>query len=477
VCGDSFVQMSIGEECDLGGGNSNTGVCTLGCQAAACGDGFIQVGVEQCDDGANNGAGKACKATCELNVCGDGDKGPGEACDDGNQSNDDGCTNVCKLASCGDGFKQMGEECDLGVNNNNTGSCTLACKSAACGDTFMQPANNEECDDGNMSNTDTCVGLCKLAKCGDTFTQMGVEQCDDGNMVNTDTCTNTCKSPTCGDTFVQPSNNEQCDDGNMSEHGHVHEHVQEPGVRGRVRAGVEQRAVRRRERGEHGRVRGHVQERGVRGRVRAHGRGAVRRRQPGQQRRVQLVVQVEVMKCGNGVIDPGERCDTALPAPFVGVTCKPVTCQYNFSQATQLYCNGSCTWAGAAGLRPAGREHPVQAEDGQPEQRGAGLDGTTAQPTFGFPCTPLGYGTRSGTIPEYGVNVPVSWQGPASWATTGRGRSSSTRTARTRDRVMRWRRVAVREAARRVRSTLGPFVTTAVYQMVSGTGLWLIRPI
>jgi hypothetical protein len=53
------------------------------------------------------------------------------------------------------------------------------------------------------------------------------------------------------------------------------------------------------------------------------------------------------MKCGNGVIDPGERCDTALPAPFVGVTCKPVTCQYNFSQATQLYCNGSCTWAGA----------------------------------------------------------------------------------------------------------------------------------
>jgi cysteine-rich repeat protein len=177
-------------------------------------------------------------------VCGDGFVGPGEACDDGNQSNDDACTNVCKLATCGDGFKQQGEECDAGANNSNVGACTLACKLPKCGDQFVQPSNMEECDDGNLSNTDGCVGSCKLAKCGDAFVQMGAEQCDDGNQVNTDACTNTCKArpaatrscsrassattatwstrtrarrcartAVCGDAIVQ-AGVEQCDDGN-----------------------------------------------------------------------------------------------------------------------------------------------------------------------------------------------------------------------------------------------------------------------
>ena len=215
ACGDSFVQPSLGEQCDLGGNNSNSGACTLMCKNAACGDGLIQQNVEQCDDGPNNGPGKACLGSCKLNVCGDGDKGPGEACDDGNQDNTDSCTNVCKLATCGDGFKQPGEQCDLGVNNSNTGMCTLLCKSPLCGDTFVQPSNMEECDDGNMSNTDMCVQGCKNAKCGDSFVQQGVEQCDDGNQVQTDACTNACKNAACGDGFVQPSNNEQCDDGNL----------------------------------------------------------------------------------------------------------------------------------------------------------------------------------------------------------------------------------------------------------------------
>jgi len=182
------------------------------CKTASCGDGLVQENVEQCDDGANNGAGKACKADCSQNVCGDGDKGPGEACDDGNQSNDDACTNVCKLATCGDGFKQPGEGCDLGANNSNTGLCTLACNLPACGDTFVQPG--EQCDDGNQSNTDTCLTTCKTATCGDNFVAQGTEQCDDGNQLNTDTCTNQCKTATCGDGFTQPPG-EECDDANM----------------------------------------------------------------------------------------------------------------------------------------------------------------------------------------------------------------------------------------------------------------------
>lgn len=38
--------------------------------------------------------------------CGNGVVDPGEACDDGNQYNNDECTNVCTLTRCGDGILQ-----------------------------------------------------------------------------------------------------------------------------------------------------------------------------------------------------------------------------------------------------------------------------------------------------------------------------------------------------------------------------------
>jgi hypothetical protein len=60
-CGDGFEQPSLGEQCDLGGQNSDGGACTSMCKDATCGDGLIQANVEQCDDGANNGPGKACR--------------------------------------------------------------------------------------------------------------------------------------------------------------------------------------------------------------------------------------------------------------------------------------------------------------------------------------------------------------------------------------------------------------------------------
>ncbi|MBK8259927.1 MAG: DUF4215 domain-containing protein [Nannocystis sp.] len=149
----------------------------------------------------NNGPGKSCRTGCVLNVCGDGDQGPGEACDDGNESNEDGCTNVCKLADCGDGFKQPGEQCDAGVNNSNTGACKLNCTLPSCGDGFVQPSNGEQCDDGDQSNNNACLNSCQAAACGDGFVYQGVEQCDDANQSNNDGCTNMCKLPTCGDGF------------------------------------------------------------------------------------------------------------------------------------------------------------------------------------------------------------------------------------------------------------------------------------
>ncbi len=129
-CGDGFPQISLGEQCDLGDLNDNAGLCTLKCQTS-CGDDEIQSN-EECDNGDANGPGKACKANCTLNVCGDGDIGPGEACDDENDVEEDACPSglegQCKAdADCRDGFLRSGvEECDDG-NDIQNDNCSNNC--------------------------------------------------------------------------------------------------------------------------------------------------------------------------------------------------------------------------------------------------------------------------------------------------------------------------------------------------------------
>jgi cysteine-rich repeat protein len=59
-------------------------------------------------------------------VCGNGVRQAGEACDDGNQIDEDGCTNACTLPTCGDGIAQAGEECDDG-NASDDDRCTKKC--------------------------------------------------------------------------------------------------------------------------------------------------------------------------------------------------------------------------------------------------------------------------------------------------------------------------------------------------------------
>ncbi|UQA56276.1 DUF4215 domain-containing protein [Polyangium aurulentum] len=106
---------------------------------------------EDCD-GFVNEEGGACKCT-------DGWLSVGEACDDGNEVNDDLCSNDCKVAACGDGV--------------------------------LQPAAGEECEDGNLDSTDACNELCQHSKCGDGFVQPG-ESCDDGETRDGDGCPASC---------------------------------------------------------------------------------------------------------------------------------------------------------------------------------------------------------------------------------------------------------------------------------------------
>ncbi len=156
-------------------------------------------------------AGAGCS---EEPVCGNGQLEAGEACDDGNDLEDDGCTPACTVARCGDGIVQaaLGEECDDGNLNDGDG-CTRQCRAARCGDGFVQ-VGVEQCDDGNTVDGDGCTNACTTSRCGDGVVRVGVEACDDGNEVDDDGCTTACRVATCGDGIVQPG--EACDDGNAS---------------------------------------------------------------------------------------------------------------------------------------------------------------------------------------------------------------------------------------------------------------------
>ena len=214
-CGDGEVNGN--EECDKASLNGNTGcsygsiewceVCSRYCTIIPgtpiyCGDGIIQAEhYEACDDGNNNNN-DYCSADCQTvtGSCGDGIKQNNEACD---TALDPYCSADCKRieGSCGDGDKNGNEECDYGTNNGNMDCaydenckvCTTECKEIDgirhyCGDHHKDEANGEKCDDGELNGSyDHCSSDCKNLKaayCGDGITQEGYEDCDNGEGIN-----------------------------------------------------------------------------------------------------------------------------------------------------------------------------------------------------------------------------------------------------------------------------------------------------
>ncbi|MDG1960410.1 MAG: hypothetical protein P8K07_17960 [Candidatus Binatia bacterium] len=148
-----------------------------------CGDGFLDPSIgEQCDDGQ---ASDVCDADCTLAVCGDGTLNglAGEVCDDGGTSDGDGCSADCQSdETCGNGITDtaVGEECDDGTPPSAV--CDPDCTSAFCGDGFVNAAAGEVCDDGGTSDGDGCSANCLSDEtCGNGFTDTGEgEECDPG---------------------------------------------------------------------------------------------------------------------------------------------------------------------------------------------------------------------------------------------------------------------------------------------------------
>lgn len=109
--------------------------------SGVCGNGVLDAG-EACDDG-NDEENDRCRSNCVQPKCGDAIVDLGEACDDGNTDETDACTSFCRLTTCGNGALDSGEACD----DPNPDLCTPSCTLPVCGDGFLAPAT-ESCDAG-----------------------------------------------------------------------------------------------------------------------------------------------------------------------------------------------------------------------------------------------------------------------------------------------------------------------------------------
>ena len=257
ACGNGKVEPDLGESCDDGNRNSGDG-CSANCHSESgwdctktddsgksictktCGNGKIEPEFgEACDDGNStddDGCSSSCKveagyqcvvpngataSVCYARICGDGIVAGDESCDDGNTTDGDGCSSKCK--------RESGYHCPV------TGG---ACEKDVCGDGIV--TGDESCDEGNATTTDGCVN-CQIqpgwecltpgapctqtAVCSDGKLQ-GIEECDEGEKNKTAGCVNcvitngwrcpkageACVQGKCGDGIVDKG--ESCDDGN-----------------------------------------------------------------------------------------------------------------------------------------------------------------------------------------------------------------------------------------------------------------------
>ena len=122
---------------------------------------------EACDDG-NNTDDELCSADCRVEGqgCGNGRVENTEQCDDGDLSDDNSCLSTCMPAECGDGIvspqASYPEQCDPGSPGVDTAQCTRTCRLSTCGDRYINIQAGEHCEDGNSDNCGTCNKTCEF---------------------------------------------------------------------------------------------------------------------------------------------------------------------------------------------------------------------------------------------------------------------------------------------------------------------------
>jgi hypothetical protein len=118
--------------------------------------------------------------------------------------------------------------------------------------------------------------------------------------------------------------------------------------------------------------------------------------------------------CGNAVLEPGEDADPPS-SPSSTVPVDAVTCRYDFSAITQLYCAGTCgNWGGAAGCQQEDANAFCQLKMDNPNSTATSFATNTSAPAPGICCPPptLSPGSLGcvalGVLADRGVTLDIS---------------------------------------------------------------------
>jgi cysteine-rich repeat protein len=117
-----------GEDCDPNVNFGETDTCDGDCTDVICGDSYLNLTAgEECDDG-NTANGDGCDDACRDELCGNGVLGIalGEECDDANTCPDDGCTTLCDLDPDTDATLPPGDACGAFLIDPNGDECGIA---------------------------------------------------------------------------------------------------------------------------------------------------------------------------------------------------------------------------------------------------------------------------------------------------------------------------------------------------------------
>jgi subtilisin-like proprotein convertase family protein len=416
ICGDGIVAgpevcdgMNLdGEDCESQGFDSGTLACAADCSALddsncfVCGDGIINGG-EECDgaalggetcvtQGADGGV-LSCNSDCTFDVdecvgCGNDDQDPGEECD----GPDFGGT-TCALL----GFVDGGQPTCLA-------DCTISDLSCAGLHTFCASPNSaigpnagqtqstipvaglvgEILDiDVQVDATHTRVGDLDIdVRHVDTnlATSLADDQCGNANDIDATFDQDAAAAPNC----VEPIAIE----GNVLPLGNLDAYVENEAVG--AGNGTWELTIADQVANEGGTLASWCVE-----------------------------ITTGNLDCPDGELDMGEHCDDLLAPDFVNASC--TQCIWDFAQVPQLYCNGSCSWAGEVNGSCDQPDADIycQLVTGDPSSTATSFDIVPALDEFGFSCP--GIGTNLGPIPALGVDVDVWYQDTSILANHGAG--------------------------------------------------------
>jgi hypothetical protein len=126
--------------------------------------------------------------------------------------------------------------------------------------------------------------------------------------------------------------------------------------------------------------------------------------------------------CGDGAIEENEEFEGGA-GPFASAPVSSASCRFDFSTVTQLFCNGTCSWAGVTSCDLADATVLCRLKTGNPNAFATSFQVRTAGAAPGFSCAPLGLGQVVPTMAARtgGLPFPVRYEDGSLVGTHGAG--------------------------------------------------------